>query len=157
MLNQSRKYYQNQLEESHMLTKSMQADLKNLNLRRTFSFLQNLDYNEDKAVGGGIIGAEKSLGGGLRTAMGGLTMLENEIFGRQDGSSHTSSEPDDDRLIDPRDPSRMMNLSISSLNHIRFIREDSFERRPTPIATKVSVVNIDMKLPMPPISDLSQD
>lgn len=25
----------------------MQADLKTLNLKKTFSFLQNLDYNED--------------------------------------------------------------------------------------------------------------
>lgn len=26
----------------------MQADLKTLNLKKTFSFLQNLDYNEDE-------------------------------------------------------------------------------------------------------------
>ena len=33
-----------------MLSRSMQADLRNLNLKRTFSFLQNLDYNEDEAT-----------------------------------------------------------------------------------------------------------
>jgi hypothetical protein len=27
----------------------MQADLKTLNLKKTFSFLQNLDYNDEEA------------------------------------------------------------------------------------------------------------
>ncbi len=35
------------LDESQILSKSMVADLKTLNLKKTFSFLQNLDYNED--------------------------------------------------------------------------------------------------------------
>lgn len=30
-----------------LLSKSMQADFKQLNLKKTFSFLQNLDYNEE--------------------------------------------------------------------------------------------------------------
>lgn len=28
----------------------MQADLKQLNLKKTFSFLQNLDYNEEEGI-----------------------------------------------------------------------------------------------------------
>ena len=35
-------------DDSHLLSKSMQADLKTLNLKKTFSFLQNLDYNDDE-------------------------------------------------------------------------------------------------------------
>ena len=38
----------NKNDESQLLSKSMQADLKTLNLKRTFSFLQNLDYNDDE-------------------------------------------------------------------------------------------------------------
>jgi len=35
-------------DESHILSLSMQAELKTLNLKKTFSFLQNLDYNEEE-------------------------------------------------------------------------------------------------------------
>jgi hypothetical protein len=94
----------------------MAAELKTLNLKKTFSFLQNMDlYNDEcgEQVPTNLIGPNRI----DKNGCGGLTMLENDIFGARDGGP---IEEDDD---DKKDPAEM-NLSISSLNNIQFIKED---------------------------------
>jgi hypothetical protein len=94
----------------------MAAELKTLNLKKTFSFLQNMDlYNDEcgEQVPSNLIGPNRI----DKNGCGGLTMIENDIFGARDDA------PVEDDDEDKKDPAEM-NLSISSLNNIQFIKED---------------------------------
>lgn len=72
----------------------MQADLKTLNLKKTFSFLQNLDYNEDEE---GVTIHKK--------VVGHLPKIEDE-FMKHNTIRHDYDEEEEEkgtqRMMDPR-------------------------------------------------------
>ena len=96
----------------------MQADLKTLNLKKTFSFLQNLDYNDEEANPVGQGGIKSPMHRNI------LFNLEDEmIIQRKEDVSEFLDEYEERKTQRMMDPQKM-ELSISSLNNIQIFADN---------------------------------
>eukprot|EP00347_Sterkiella_histriomuscorum_P016496 403352959 len=131
-------------DDSHILSRSMQADLKTLNLKKTFSFLQNLDYNDEDQNANNLMqqvieepkrNPKDNAHHNFGERLGGMFNQEEDIFDLNDKSnlvilreSQIRNDPlyNDRNFNDEHKTQRVQDNSsmMSSLNNIKIFMND---------------------------------